>query len=200
MKYLEKFRSSESAGTILGLISIIGALMGIVSALFLIPFPDRVDSVFSKISGIQDRIDRVSSDYSRVLDLTKEQITELKSIIEKAKEFPPDSDMRLLISSYDSQIGALKKGLSRIEEVILQDANKSVSIIILKKDLDFLQKSFDDKLAVANSNIERLYSILGWSFGGLFIAIIAQVASGFISRRSFSIKADEDKKLNEGKS
>ncbi len=77
----------------------------------------------------------------------------------------------------------MQQQLKSLGDVIVLDPQKSLTLVLLKKDVEVLQKSIDDRIRELSSSVERLYNIVGWSVGALLIAILGQLIAGFFARR-----------------
>lgn len=133
-------------------------------------------SVISKIETAVDALERNQN--SMIVQLDK-----FEAIIGKFQTLPTDAQSKALIAGFSEQIENLQSRFKNIEDIIAQDPSKALSLVLLKRDLDALSRSIEDKAANQNANIERLYSIFGWSLGALIIAIAAQILATFLSRR-----------------
>lgn len=127
------------------------------------------------VKKLEDTIARIEKKQSEL----ESQISIAGQLAEKFDRLPSDAQGRALIAGFDERIGTIHQRLKTIEDLIIQDPHKSLSMVILKRDVDSLQKTLDDKAAAQNASIERLYNIFGWSIGALIIAVIANIVSNY---------------------
>lgn len=134
----------------------------------------------------EQRNDVTKSLYSRLEEAFAEikgQNEKIGDISNAIRQLPDDAQSRALIGGFDERLKSIQSRLKTIEDVIVQDPQKSLSIVVMKRDLDTMQKSSDDRYLAQNLSIERLYNMFGWSIGALIIAVAAQLLAGFFGRR-----------------
>jgi hypothetical protein len=129
----------------------------------------QAESLNAKLEEIDKRLALIDS-----------QRVAINGALKKLENLPPETKDRALIAGFDERLNSIQGRFKQVEDVIIQDPQKSLSLVIMKRDFESMQKSIDEKYLLQNSAIDRLYNIFGWSIGALLIAIAAQIISGYV--------------------
>jgi ABC-type transporter Mla subunit MlaD len=129
------------------------------------------------------RLDALEKAVAGVQKETEVRLVQADKALARLAQLPPEAQSAALLASLDDRSKLMDSRLKSLEGVIVQDPQKSLTLVLVKKDLESLQKSLDDKITTVNASIERLYGIFGWSIGALLIAIVGQLLAGFFTRK-----------------
>ncbi|HEY1979334.1 MAG TPA: hypothetical protein VGH13_04545 [Xanthobacteraceae bacterium] len=160
------------------IVSIFGVIAGIVGFIITLVPNDRqakIDPVNAAVAKIEKRFSELN-----------EQVDKVDSALGRLEKLPTDADSRAIVATFNDRISSAENRLKTIEDLVVQDPQKSLSIVLIKRDLENLQKSLDEKTAAENAGIERLYNMFGWSIGALIFAVAAQLIAGVLSRQKAS--------------
>jgi S-adenosylhomocysteine hydrolase len=131
----------------------------------------------------QSRIQELQRTLATIQKTVAEQVSRTDQALEQLTHLPPEAGTALLVKTIDERTKDTQQQLKALQDVIVQDPQKSMTLVLVKKDLDALQRSIDERVRELNAGIERLYNILGWSIGALLIAVLGQLIAGLFARR-----------------
>ena len=95
-----------------------------------------------------------------------------------------DEDLRKLVrAELSARISDMTERLKRMEDFVVDKPERALATVSLRKDIDLLQKSFEDRIAVVRADTERVYNIIGWSLGAIFIAIVTLLITNLFRRK-----------------
>jgi hypothetical protein len=112
------------------------------------------------------------------------QTQSLNKTLDRLDKLPDDAQTRALVATFDERVKFLSDRLKSIEDLITLDAQKALSLVMLRQEIEANRKLIEERLSAQNTNIDRLYNMFGWSIGALVIAIAAQILSGFLNRQA----------------
>jgi hypothetical protein len=95
-------------------------------------------------------------------------------------------------SNEDARFLDLQKRMKSLEDAISTTPDKALSIPLLKKDLEAIQRSFSDYNLAAKAELERLYDFNKWFFG--LIATMALSVLGLVYSTIKGMKEDKKNK------
>jgi hypothetical protein len=189
--------------------AIVGISLGIVSY-FYEKQRQVMDISFQSIATDRkiDFLENILREMRMIGSEQNRKIEELERLTKGFANLPSDAQARAMMANFDerlkgllSQLEKLERAsapglverltsvaerLKRLEDAIVQDASKAVSILLISKDIEAAKKSIDEKFTLQNASIDRLYNIL---FGSIFVialSVISQAVSAFFGRKNAS--------------
>lgn len=173
-RWVKLARQLSSAGSVLAISA--GILAVIMTA-----------STFSYSLATAEHRDRISL-LERDLAMAMNELARLK-ILPNNTSLPggdasSEDDANNLLASVAEvrELGYnLDERLGRLEGAILQNPEKALSVPLLRRDLDNLERSYASGVESLRAEVERIYGVAKW-FGGLILAMVIGVAINSASK------------------
>lgn len=78
-----------------------------------------------------------------------------------------------------SQIESIVKELTTLKEIIMESPEKTLSLPLLRKDIDELKHKMDALAASTKDQIDRIYDFSKWFIALMITLVIGLVTKGF---------------------
>ena len=184
---LEKEKKSNKIYLLANYISMTIAVLGVV---FSIPFLFN-DILFKKPSKIisQENISNVTTINDRILELEKlyNQISQkLDSVMIIDKDGAKQTNFNNVeFSQLKYQVTELNTSVKNLENVILDNPEKAISLLLLKQQLENQRDQNEKEYKNTKDEIARVYDINKWIIGlviAMLVSIITLSISNLLSR------------------
>ncbi|WP_296384737.1 hypothetical protein [Winogradskyella sp.] len=202
---MKKNKKKNNFINLLNKITIVTSVIAVgISASFLIdsffnksddPYLKRTIDYKSSIDAMKKRnseLDSLLIIQLSELSLSKSQIDTLinnynpKEITENQSILSHLSNLKIGYGRLNSEVKILNDRLSKIENAILDNPTKALSIPLMQKDLTNFNKTYKSDLEVTRAEISRVYDQNKWFIGLMFtlaIGILGLAASNFTQSR-----------------
>lgn len=106
--------------------------------------------------------------------------------VQKAlKQAKPESVQAAELEKLRLQNGQLELRLGRLEGALTVNAEKALSLPMMRKDLDGLNARLAEHRSMAILEVDRLYSVLLWALGIMVTLLIALVGGAFALKQGW---------------
>jgi len=117
-------------------------------------------------------------------------VNRIRITLASATNPAPDFKLLLAITDTASQVSNVSGRVKSLEDAIVASPDKALAIPMIRKDVDFLQKSQVDDRVALKAELERLYDFNKWFFG--LIATMALTILGLALSNAFKKSKDAE--------
>ena len=153
----------------------------------------RLDPILEKVQRLQTDIRQTQEYLEKYATELDKSTKKFEDILDRAEKLPKDADLQLSLSHYRLEIDSLKERINRVDSVINQTPEKVLSISLIKRDVEEVRRSLDERWLILLANFDRLDSFFKWAFGAILFAIILPpIGSALTRKRQDKSEADKN--------
>lgn len=124
----------------------------------------RPNPILADISGLQLKLAAMDSQVAQINELVKTLNTPAPMAVISVEQ-----------KKMASELTAIDDRLKRIEAAIIESPERSLSIPLLRKDIDESARRAEEYRAASRSDIDRLYEQQKWMLGGIGTVLLAVI-------------------------
>jgi len=173
-------------------IALIVTLASVVQVLDFIPIPSI--STTSTPSSDLDTIKTELGDIQNKLSDLSNKVLSIEQRVSAFSQIPPNSAISSELQEIRDDLNSVDIAVERIEEVILEDPAKALSLLLLDSEMDNLQQKHEADLLAVRDEIGRVYSQNNWFIGLMFtmaIGLLTLAVSNFLPKRRREDKEED---------
>jgi hypothetical protein len=119
---------------------------------------------------------------NEIYDL-KRNLADIRNQLDSFKTLSEESKVGLQLAGLRTEIEKTQSSLSKIEDVILDNPSKALSLPLLQKDMENLRQSYKTDLGATKDEISRIYDLSKWFVGlvcTMVIGLLGLAISNFL--------------------
>ena len=155
------------------LFAVLAAVVGVLS-ITIFKKPDLPDVIFP---GPHERILHI-----RVLEHER-TINNIKAKLDVLTKLDTTTDVGAQTTLIRSDLAALDARIQILEDGLLENPEKALSIPLMRKDIQKIEHSHQENSKAMTQNINRVYDQNKWLIGLMFTGLISLAVSSFIQVR-----------------
>jgi len=174
------------------IIALIATLASVVQVIDFagISFPSATPTPSSDLATIQTELGDIRTELS---DLSN-KVSNLEQGVNALSQIPPDAAINSELQQIRDDLDSVDSAVERIEEVILEDPAKALSLLLLDNEMENLQQKYEADLQAVRDEIGRVYGQNNWFISLMFtmaIGLLTLAVSNFLPRRGKDDKEDD---------
>jgi len=161
----------------IGSLGIIFSVAGVLGGLF----PSTTDIIIEPASMSDIRAVK-----SEVVSI-KNDLLSVKAQLDKVSMLPKETALALKIEELNSTLLVLRSQVSKLNEAIIEDPEKALSAVLLRKELDTMKSDYNNSISLVRQQIENVSDLGKWLVGillALSVSILAVAIGGIVQRRA----------------
>ena len=168
-------------------ISLIVASMGISIAIYIFVSTSEVSIFENKFMYMMTSdINKEIKILDKRIQLLSDTLATIQSRLDKLQKIPKQTKITLQMDNINQEIGLIKESLSVINNAILDNPTKALTIPLLRKDLENLENTYKENFGAIRQDVIRVYDQNKWFIGLMFtmaIGLLGLAAGNLIQSR-----------------
>ncbi len=168
-------------------ISLIVASMGISIAIYIFVSTSEVSIFENKFMYMMTSdINKEIKILDKRIQLLSDTLATIQSRLDKLQKIPKQTKITLQMDNINKEIGLIKESLSVINNAILDNPTKALTIPLLRKDLENLENTYKENFGAIRQDVIRVYDQNKWFIGLMFtmaIGLLGLAAGNLIQSR-----------------
>lgn len=140
-------------------------------------FPARNNTALDRATHSASMIEGVVKKLETDIALLLKENLEIRKQLKSYSDLPHEANTRSAYVSLKTKINIIDERLGAIERAIMDSPERSLSIPLIRKDLDQNEKRINQTHGILKAEIDRLYEYGRWILGGIGTILIGVITS-----------------------
>lgn len=98
-------------------------------------------------------------------------------------ELPESDRAAAQISEVAAKLDALEKRQASLEEAIMSNPEKALTVPLMRRDLDNMRDSNAQSLTAVKQSVDQVYDLTKWLLGALAIGVLSLAIANFLTKK-----------------
>lgn len=138
------------------------------------PLISQVENAQNVLVEQNERMTNTISQLEIIIDGVERDIARFENILLVAEQSLQDDEIKFVLQDIRANSEQFDQRIQRMEGIFAQSPERAVDAELLRGELKLVSGLLESRISSADQNIERIYSMFGWSFGGIIVFMVVQ--------------------------